>query len=228
VQLRLQRTELTVSSPIFRCLEREAADVLALLTLVKAQLAGLQAVLAGKRRMTNELLALAHAVHRKEVPKDWAKRLPPGRGVSADGWVADLVVKGAAFLDALRRDKPFALPLHINLGDLFSPGAFLTATRQEVARAKHIALDSLRLVATVGQGHGDFASQVVLEGAKERSRTVLACVFTWTDKPPQALLRLPLYTDSARTHLITEVLFAGQVGDNSVMRGVALVAHLAH
>ena len=84
------------------------------------------------------------------------------------------------------------------------------------------------IVATVGQGQGDFASQVVLEGAKERSRTVLACTFTWTEQPPQALLRLPLYSDSARTHLITEVLFAGQVGDNSVMRGVALVAHLTH
>jgi len=228
---KLLRNDETVSNPIFRCLEREAAIVELALRTIPIQLEGLALMATGQQRMTNELLNLAQSIARKEIPQQWQELLSFGRkSVTVEMWFSDIVAKLRAFGTVLRSENTFQLPLKSSLGCFFMPGAFLTATRQQVARSKGVSLESLVLVVEEGSSEsGDgFQSRVVLEGGREVSREVISCFFAWKIQDPTLLepcTRLPLYTDSSRVNVLTEVYFIGNVGPNSILRGVALIAH---
>ena len=75
-------------------------------------------------------------------------------------WVADLAQR-LAQLDEVTRTDSFER-FAVTLGLLFTPGAYLTATRQAVARRTRVSLENLRLDLRVnddGQASGGFSLQ---------------------------------------------------------------------
>ncbi|GBG31493.1 Dynein heavy chain, cytoplasmic [Hondaea fermentalgiana] len=244
----LSRTDDLVSNPIFRCWEREARTAMATLRDIRAKSAGMLAVLRGEQRMTNDLEVLSTHIQQKTVPADWQAVMP---AASLDAWVQDFFVRLEAFekVLSLGGDAAFRLPLQIDVGLLFSPGAFLTATRQQVAKALGLSLEELWLHASLGEGEGassaGFSSQVILEGGGEAaraaaastnasaespssSRTAVSCTFTWrhgTAPNASTHVRLPLYANASRAHLLSDVHVEADLGQDVILRGVALIAH---
>jgi len=217
IDLKLDRSEELVANPIFRCFERERSLVVNLYNQMMSDINGLASVFTGARRMTNNLQAVADSLRRNETPLSWRTR---GSAIVADVWVQDFFFRIDSF-----PTNATVLPLTVHLGTLFSPGAFITATRQQVAKERNVSLDKLSLVAETRKEPGSyhFSSDVILEGGAD-GRNKVKCWFSWTETLDSSLRRLPLYLDSTRQHLVTDVSF--EPLEQSVLRGIALVAHL--
>jgi len=72
------------------------------------------------------------------------------------------------------------------LGGLFSPEAFVTATRQAVAQQLQCGLESLRMVVTVGEEHVGASTFIIKGACAARRRRLRSCA-----TPPRACLANP-------------------------------------
>ncbi|KAG5186150.1 dynein heavy chain [Tribonema minus] len=157
---------------LHRCLRREVARGAALLAAVRCDLERVRAVARGAAKATNETRALVAALARAEVPPPWLEGLS-GAAAAQHGsaaalglaaWIDDLA-RRLAHLEALAA-APVGAPTRKRywLGGLFSPEAFVTATRQHVAQLRRCSLESLTLRFSVGGARADAAAEAEADG----------------------------------------------------------------
>lgn len=229
---KLVRCEENISSSIFRSFERESNILVHLLTSINDQFDRLMNALRGNQRMTNDLWDIAHCIRMKHIPKDWNSILKFGnKAVTIELWLNDFINKATAFKNLLEENSAdnFQLPVIYNIGNLFQPGAFLTATRQHVAKTKGVSLEDLHLIIHCNHTKTfDFNSNIILEGGKDQPRQKLTCNFEWQSSnqiQKKKFVRLPMYVDSSRSHLLSEVFFDGNINDDFILRSVAIISH---
>ncbi|KAK8783264.1 hypothetical protein V5799_015395, partial [Amblyomma americanum] len=144
----LRRTKDNIGDPLYRCLEREVNQGAKLLKVVRSDLEDMVRICRGERRQTNYHRTMIADLAKGMLPSHWRKyTVSPGCTVIQ--WVTDFSDRikllqrvsqactsgGAAALKSL----------HIWLGGLFNPEAYITATRQYVAQANGWSLEELSL-----------------------------------------------------------------------------------
>ncbi|KAJ9474533.1 putative Dynein heavy chain, cytoplasmic (putative) [Pseudozyma hubeiensis] len=169
----------TIQDPLYRFWAREHRTGSSLLSTVRKDLLEVVAVCDGHSRQTNHNRALLTDLPKAVIPQSWRRYSVP-KSMTLAEWIVDL----RARLEQLERITREASELgagaaggggydmaEVVLGLLFSPGAYLTATRQSVAHASKVSLEnlSLRLLlndAKAGLESGKFAIRgLKLQGA---------------------------------------------------------------
>lgn len=145
-----------VKSPLFRFYSRECTVATNLLSSITSDLASLVAVCSGTLKQTNDLRSLLSDLTRGVVPPSW--RRYKCRSLPAGAWIVDFSKR----IEQLERIvKSGALRAQaVELGLLFYPNSYLTATRQTVAHATGISMEQLVLKVDLGSaavGEDSFA-----------------------------------------------------------------------
>jgi dynein heavy chain 1 len=198
----LRREASLVAKPLFRWLERETKLAVALLGNVRVALAQTLAVCEGTEKATNDLRALMSDLSKGVIPVAWRQYTVP-HGLSLGVWVDDFAMR-CAQLQRLGTCELAGLGrAGVWLGGLFSPEAFMTATRQTVAEENQWSLQELKMVVKIGgAGAADELSPATfvitglcLEGAvwvgesqalglsNEIRQALPPTHFTWTHAP---------------------------------------------
>jgi len=228
----LRREPALVAKPLFRWLERETKLAVSLLGAVRVHMAQTLAVCEGGEKATNEIRALMSDMSKGVIPAVWRK-YTVAQGLSLSVWVDDFAMRcyqlqrlGGCELTKLGHAGVW-------LGGLFSPEAFVTATRQTVAEDNQWSLQELKMIVSIGGGGDlDGATFVItglcLEGAiwnnttsalglsNEIRQALPPTRFTWTHSPldqqvdgktplPEGHLELPVYLNAGRSELLFNV-----------------------
>ncbi|XP_064484606.1 dynein heavy chain, cytoplasmic-like isoform X2 [Ornithodoros turicata] len=248
----LRRTKDNIGDPLYRCLEREVSVGAALLRVVRSDLEDVVRICRGEKRQTNYHRTVIADLAKGMLPAHW-KKYTVSVGCTVIQWVTDFSDRvkqlhkvsqsctsgGAAALKAL----------HVWLGGLFNPEAYITATRQYVAQANGWSLEELKLEVSVANPNDKPTSMdecsfalagLKLQGAKcvdsklsltstiftELPLTIIRWVKVQTEQPQWTMVTLPVYLNSSRADLLFTVdLPASDVREahSFYERGVALL-----
>jgi len=214
-----EELERMVENPLFRCMQREYTIWTNLLNNVTNDLEFMKAVLEGTEKANNHMRELFKNLRKDKVPQPWASASPNIKNVPPNMWIEDL----ARRIDQLQKitqtpaDKYGSL--NIWLGGLFSPEAFVAASRQAIARARGWSLEQVHLQVSVGDTgsnpdaftfeglklHGAKWAKGALGIANDEAVTPLGATrFTWVrrepgkDKAPENVVNVPVYLDGSR------------------------------
>ncbi|CAH3116472.1 unnamed protein product [Pocillopora meandrina] len=154
----LKRTLENIKDPLFRYFEREVNTGFQLLSTIREDLNHIVLVCEGQRKPTNYLRQLMSELVKGILPSNWRRYTVP-KGLTVLQWVADFSdrvkqlqkISHAANTDGAKGLKN----LHIWLGGMFVPEAYITATRQFVAQANNWSLEELALEVTIASGPND-------------------------------------------------------------------------
>ena len=164
--------ELHDASPLDRFWAREQATAHAVLARVRADLTQVGDLLAQRAPRTNELVALHDVLAHDRVPPAWQQHAVP-RGATLRAWLTDL--RDCAE-HACQASEP------IVLGRLWAAPAFLTATRQCIARRTGASLEQLHLHLTLGAAPAPPGAWRL--GALWLDGAALEPALTWNDGAP--------------------------------------------
>jgi dynein heavy chain 1, cytosolic len=248
----LQRTAERIKDPLFRFFEREVNTGCQLLARVRADLQDVVSVCGGQIKQTNHLRALLSQLNKGVAFDGWTGTYKVPKGLTVNEWIVDFAARVRQLQqlgEAIVANANFHT-LPIWMGGLFSPEAFITATRQAVTQSHSWPLEQLvlRLHAhkDVASAKTDTTSFLVtglrLEGCElageqlvdgSASSTISyhipAVVLQWTrgdDRDRSALVELPLYLNANRLGLIVTVHFQASKGfkpQSYYQRGVCLL-----
>ncbi|KAM4013249.1 cytoplasmic dynein 1 heavy chain 1 [Anomaloglossus baeobatrachus] len=148
----LKRTVDNIKDPLFRFFEREVKMGAKLLQDVRQDLTDVVHVCEGKKKQTNYLRTLINELVKGILPRSWSRFTVPA-GMTVIQWVADFSdrikqlqnISQAAAASGAKELKN----IHVWLGGLFVPEAYITATRQYVAQANSWSLEELCLEVSV-------------------------------------------------------------------------------
>ncbi|CAJ0587205.1 unnamed protein product, partial [Mesorhabditis spiculigera] len=232
---RMKRTKDNIRDPLFRFFEREVNLGASLLVDMRQDLQEILDICRGEKKQTNESRALAASLQRGQVPTNWQRYTVP-RDVTVMDWMGDFrervnQLQRITASSALKREAVW-------LGGLFSPEAYVTATRQQVAQANTWSLEQLHLHVSFGDSGSADAFKLTgieLRGAQPSNsgelslsdsvRTAVDCVeFSWKQEASLGT-RLPLYLYGDRRHLVVSACFKANSGSAFYERGVSLVAN---
>ncbi|VDL72361.1 unnamed protein product [Nippostrongylus brasiliensis] len=232
--VRMKRTVENIKDPLFRFFEREINLGSQLLRDIRHDLMEILAVCRAERKQSNETRALASALQKGVVPTNWLRYTVP-KDVTVMDWMVDfnervkqLIRIGAS--DNLKREEVW-------LGGTFSPEAYVTATRQQVAQANTWSLEQLHLHVMIGRT--DRLDVVRLTGSPQQfifshlgmelrgAETTGGNALKLSDEESPEGVRLPLYLYGDRRQLVTSLAFAVSPATAFYERGVALVANSA-
>ena len=139
-----------IKNPLFRCVERENSRARALLGRIRKDLQDLDAVCKGEMKQTNNIRELLMFLSKGMIPKSWrAYSVPPDLSVNV--FVKDFGARLEQLKELATGSSAYGKN-GIILGRLFSPEAFLTASRQAAAQAKMWPLEELELEVFVPAG----------------------------------------------------------------------------
>ncbi|KAJ2583355.1 dynein heavy chain, partial [Coemansia sp. RSA 1836] len=143
-------------TPLFRVIHRETAVARALLTRVHGDLLQLRGACRGETKQTNHIRDLLADFSAAIVPRSWLATYAVPRAYSLSRWMADFadrvkstrhladrIATGRSVVDAVRAESVW-------LGGLLYPEAFVTATRQAVAKRVGCSLEELSIRLRVG------------------------------------------------------------------------------
>ncbi|XP_073783095.1 cytoplasmic dynein 1 heavy chain 1 isoform X2 [Danio rerio] len=148
----LKRTVENIKDPLFRFFEREVKMGSRMLQDVRQDLTDVVQVCEGKKKQTNVLRTLINDMVKGILPRSWSRYTVPA-AMTVLQWVGDFseriqqlqqISQGAASGGAKELKN-----IHVNLGRLFVPEAYITATRQYVAQANSWSLEELYLEVNV-------------------------------------------------------------------------------
>lgn len=236
----------TPPSALERFLSREAARGDGILGRVRADLDAVQAYCQGAAKSTNRTRHLFACFLTGQLPGSWDSSFESTPGVSIGAWVGDLAERLAAI--GCSNKHGTATP-SFWLGGMFSPEAFVTATRQLASQANNWSLEELELTLEVGQegceGVADtIVRSVIVECAQWSEKEGLALSSTLRSRLPPSRLRwgrrasleakpedgrrvtFPVYLNESRADLVAEVWVRVPVGESPAVwaqRGVAFV-----
>ena len=139
-----------VQDSLYRFWAREHRTGSSLLSTVRKDLLEVVAVCDGDSRQTNHNRALLTDLPKAVIPQSWRRYAVP-KSMTLPEWIVDLrarleqldrITRESGELGAASGGYEMA---EVILGLLFSPGAYLTATRQSVAHASKVSLENLEL-----------------------------------------------------------------------------------
>ncbi|KAL1257320.1 hypothetical protein QQF64_010564 [Cirrhinus molitorella] len=137
--------------------EREVKMGARMLQDVRQDLTDVVQVCEGKKKQTNVLRTLINDLVKGILPRSWCRYTVPA-SMTVIQWVGDFserikqlqqISQGAASGGAKELKN-----IHVNLGSLFVPEAYITATRQYVAQANSWSLEELYLEVNVTSAQG--------------------------------------------------------------------------
>uniref|UniRef100_A0A3P8YHI3 Cytoplasmic dynein 1 heavy chain 1 n=1 Tax=Esox lucius TaxID=8010 RepID=A0A3P8YHI3_ESOLU len=143
--------------PLFRFFEREVKMGSRMLQDVRQDLSDVVMVCEGKKKQTNNLRTLINDLVKGILPRSWCRYTVP-TSMTVIQWVADFserikqlqaISQGATAGGAKELKN-----IHVCLGSLFVPEAYITATRQYVAQANSWSLEELCLEVNVTSTQG--------------------------------------------------------------------------
>uniref|UniRef100_A0A8C3ASK7 Cytoplasmic dynein 1 heavy chain 1 n=1 Tax=Cyclopterus lumpus TaxID=8103 RepID=A0A8C3ASK7_CYCLU len=153
----LKRTVENIKDPLFRFFEREVKMGGKMLQEVRQDLADVVQVCEGKKKQTNDLRTLISDLVKGILPNGWCRYTVPA-AMTVIQWVADFserikqlqqISQGSASGGAKELKN-----IHVCIGSLFAPEAYITATRQYVAQANSWSLEELCLEVNVTTAQG--------------------------------------------------------------------------
>ncbi|KAJ1950224.1 dynein heavy chain, partial [Linderina macrospora] len=240
--------------PLFRVIEREHSVARKLLAQVRQDLVHLRETCRGERKQTNHLRDLLRDFNAASVPQPWLSTYTVPRDFSLARWVADFGARldqvsqlGARItqhsgdvVDAVQRESVW-------IGGLMYPEAFITATRQAVAKKLQCSLEELSIGLQIGElamdGCAFGISGLRLEGAEWQQDAVAlndgtnerlsTCFLTWTrskdDVKAAEGVDIPVYLNLDRSDLLFQVRLpidtqGGTAPGAVIQRAVAIVA----
>lgn len=103
------------------------------------------------------------------IPSSWRKYAVP-KSMSLGMWVADLAQR-LRQLEGITKEQHYE-KFSVTLGLLFTPGAYLTATRQAVAHRTRVSLEKLKLDLRVNDG-GEADNGFSLEGESRPANAIV-------------------------------------------------------
>lgn len=236
----MQRDSSGIMDPLFRFFERENQIARKLLRVIREDLMSLQKVCVGELKQTNHLRQLMSWLNKGLIPEHW-KRYKVPRSVSLNAWLADLNLR-LAQVEALAQESSFG-EVEIAIGSLFTPEAYITATRQATAQRYKWSLEELVLDVDIG-GTKDGSTGYSIRGLKmeggqwndneicltsEPSSKLPKTVIRWTRKDQkqevQNIVELPVYLNSDRSDLLFTISVPANAEekDRIPQRAVALV-----
>lgn len=121
----------------------------ALVAHVDSALAALKKVLYGAGLLTPQIQATASALLKAEVPRSWEDRWEGPEKPQA--WLRELLRRKRALLGWCE-DVGSLLRRPLDLSELFHPGTFLNALRQQTARRMGCSMDGLKLISCWKRG----------------------------------------------------------------------------
>ncbi|XP_016418464.1 cytoplasmic dynein 1 heavy chain 1-like [Sinocyclocheilus rhinocerous] len=226
----LKRTVENIKDPLFRFFEREVKMGSRMLQDVRQDLTDVVHVCEGKKKQTNDLRTLINDLVKGILPRSWSRYTVPA-AMTVIQWVADFserikqlqqISQGAASGGAKELKN-----IHVNLGGLFVPEAYITATRQYVAQVNSWSLEELCLEVNVTSAQGaalDACSFGIrglkLQGATCANNKLSLSTSISTELPltqlhwmkqsnteKRSMVTLPVYLNFTRSDLIFTVDF---------------------
>jgi dynein heavy chain 1 len=214
----MQRDAGGIMDPLFRFFERENQIARKLLRVIREDLVSLQKVCVGELKQTNHLRQLMSWLNKGLIPDHW-KRYKVSKNVSLNAWLADLKLR-LEQVESLAQETSFE-QVEISIGSLFTPEAYVTATRQATAQKYKWSLEELVLDIDIGDiKQFDSVAYCVrglkIEGGKwsetevclssEPSVRLPKTAIRWIRKEQrqniQHVVELPVYLNSDRADLL--------------------------
>ncbi|CAF0789670.1 unnamed protein product [Didymodactylos carnosus] len=247
----MNRNSETIKDPLFRCFEREVNFAAKLLKIIRSDLSDIQAVCDGQKKQTNDTRDLIHNLSKGITPQTWKKyRVPPR--TTAMQWISDFTARLQQLekLSTLTTKEGVQALRHISiwLGGLFTPEAYLTATRQCAAQTQQVSLEELFMDVelldheTKSSDNAFIIIGLKLQGASCRNNSLHFSPDILSDIPALAIqwklhhaekfldnkIKLPVYANGLRTELLFTIdVKSGQENANECSfyeRGVAVLA----
>ncbi|SPO29649.1 cytoplasmic dynein heavy chain 2 [Ustilago trichophora] len=139
----------SIQDPLYRFWAREHRTGSSLLSTVRRDLLEVVSVCDGNSRQTNHNRALLTDLPKAVIPQSWRRYAVP-KSMTLSEWIVDLRARLEQLDRITKESSEFGASggydmVEVILGLLFSPGAYLTATRQSVAHASKISLENLEL-----------------------------------------------------------------------------------
>jgi len=247
----LQRSLDNIKDPLFRFFEREVNAGAKLLSDVRRDLQDMAQICQGEKKPTNHHRGMMNDLIKGVIPTSWRRYTVPS-GLTVIQWITDFSERIKQLQQASTACQQGGVQelknLHVWLGGLFIPEAYITATRQYVAQANSWSLEELYLQVIVSEGGAislDACSfgvtGLVLQGAVcknnrlQLSKTISTALPTITlrwirtegEGESGDMVMLPVYLNPTRAQLLFTVDFVtegeGSGKDHSFYeRGVAL------
>jgi dynein heavy chain 1 len=221
-----EELERMVENPLFRCMQREFHICTNLLTSVVNDLDTLKNVLEGTDKANNHIRELFKNLRKDKVPAPWCTVTPALRNLTPTLWIEDLARKVDQVQKIIQTPAEKYGTISMWLGGLFSPEAFVAASRQTVARAQSWSLEQVHLQVSVNDTsdnknsftfeglklHGAKWLKGALAIANDKAVFPLASTrFTWVrkdpkdNKTPDTLVNIPVYLDASRATYLFSV-----------------------
>lgn len=234
-------------SPVELALRNEAAKSSRLVTQVDSSLQALRQVLKGSMLLTPLLQSVAIQLMQDQVPSRWA-RIWEGPN-EPQGWMRCVARRTQAVERWSSESLKSLIASPVDLADLFDPGTFINAVRQETARSLRCAMDNLYMVSVWGEASSralDDSSwkvticNLLLQGAVFDGRDlslpdehaaelvkVENCTIAFLPKDEEKrfsdgnTVAIPLYCDTRRERLLLELEMPCQGDPNKVIMSSA-------
>jgi len=131
--------------PVTAFVLMEDSSASSLCAFVNASILSIKRVIFGSGMLTPIIQATANALLTGKVPSAWEKRWEGPE--TPQVWLRCVVQKKIALSRWVQQaNKGALLDNPLSLEDLFNPGTFLNAVRQQTARLSHCSMDSLKMV----------------------------------------------------------------------------------
>jgi dynein heavy chain 1 len=236
--LQIEATSENLSNPIARFLDRETSFALQLHQVIQCHLNEVLALCNGTKS-PQAIRDIALDLSKGLVPDSWRKYASMDFSMST--WFPNLL-KRLEQLSNLRDNIDKVASIGVWLGGLFSPEAFVTATRQATAQRHKWALEQLELDVCLGsdlQEEDCFTICALnLENASLRGSAICASddvstvipktVFRWVQQGQTGVSKvsLPVYLNSSRKNLLLTIGVEVEDPQTAYNRGIAVVASI--
>lgn len=227
-----------------QCLVRESDVASAVLKFVRQELLDAVAMSKGELKMTNLVRDTLRTIRQGSIPSRWLESYDVARDMNITTWIGDLSSR-LKHLNDIAVSKAGLGGAEVCIGKLFSPEAFITASRQHAASESNLPLEllvpTLDFMPSAQQGINVGGVQV--QGARwADSKLVLGSAIGFGEMPVARLswsvdlksqndtATLPLYLHRDRSEVLLKVsvpLGSSASEEFFHMRSVALFASIA-
>ncbi|KAI9494709.1 dynein heavy chain [Zychaea mexicana] len=152
----VKRDSAGIMDPLFRFFERENQMARGLLRTIRDDLSALQKVCNGELKQTNHLRQLMSWLTKGLIPDHWRRYKVP-KNIGLNIWMVDLKSR-LEQVEAIAHETSYG-EIEVWAGGLFSPEAYITATRQATAQRNKWSLEELVLEVDIGAEKSDEQQQ---------------------------------------------------------------------
>eukprot|EP01035_Chromulina_nebulosa_P017680 gene17680-23270_t len=159
-----------LSTAFERCLYREIVKGKSILALILNELTLLNSYLNGETKLSNLIRDIIDRLNKGKVPKSWFSEYTVNKDINISQWIDDFVkrIKNLEkYLPIISITNNLSQSIASGvywLGGMFSPEAFITATRQAAAQINKWNLEELELVLIIDDNSKDLSGGILVEG----------------------------------------------------------------